>query len=93
VAIARFKHKGLEIFFHTGSTRGIQVRHAGRLRLIMGRLNVAQEVRDMALPGLGLHTLKGDRHTTWAVRVSGNWRLTFRFEDGVPTDVDLEDYH
>ena len=29
----------------------------------------------------------------WAVEVSGNWRIIFRFEDGAPCDVDLVDYH
>ena len=47
----------------------------------------------MDLPGLQLHQLADNRRGTWAVRVSGNWRLTFRFEDGEPVDVNLEDYH
>ena len=47
----------------------------------------------MDLPGLQLHQLTGNRRGTWAVRVSGNWRLTFRFQDGEPVDVNLEDYH
>ena len=29
----------------------------------------------------------------WRVRVSGNWRVVFRFEDGEAVDVDLIDYH
>ena len=28
-----------------------------------------------------------------AVTVSGNWRVTFRFEDGNAVDVDYLDYH
>ena len=47
----------------------------------------------MALPGLNLHQLIGDRKGTWSVRVSGNWRVTFRFEGEDVTDVDYEDYH
>ena len=27
------------------------------------------------------------------IRVSGNWRIVFRFEDGEAVDVDLIDYH
>jgi proteic killer suppression protein len=44
-------------------------------------------------PGFRLHPLKGDRAGQWSVRVSGNWRVVFRFEDGEAVDVDLTDYH
>lgn len=48
----------------------------------------------MALPGYALHPLKGSLAGWWAVRVSGNWRLIFRFrDDGNVIDVDLVDYH
>jgi proteic killer suppression protein len=93
VAILKFTHKGLESFFLRGTTAGIQAKHAGRLRLILGRLNVAVEPRDMALPGLDLHPLKGERKGTWAVSVSANWRITFRFSGSDVVDIDYEDYH
>ena len=47
----------------------------------------------MSLPGLDLHQLKGDRKDTWAVKVSGNWRLTFIFVEKDADAVDYEDYH
>lgn len=91
--IRNFKHKGLAKFFATGSTTGIQAAHAKRLRLILGRLNVASLVKDMDLPGLRLHELTGSRKGTWSVTVSGNWRVTFRFEGGDAEVVNYEDYH
>jgi toxin HigB-1 len=91
--IRNFKHKGLGKFFVTGSTAGIQAAHAKRLRLILGRLNVASLVKDMDLPGLRLHELTGSRKGTWSVTVSGNWRVTFRFEGGDAEIVNYEDYH
>jgi proteic killer suppression protein len=93
VAILKFRHKGLERFFLHGTTAGVNAKHANRLRLILGQLNVAVEPRDMALPGLELHALKGDRKDSWAVRVSGNWRITFIFSGSDVKDVDYEDYH
>ena len=93
VAIRSFRHKGLGRFFNTASKAGIQATHAQRLRLILGRLNVAAEPRDMNLPGLDLHPLKGDRRGSWAVRVSGSWRITFRFAGKDIEKVDYEDYH
>lgn len=91
--IRGFKHKGLGKFFETGSKGGIQTQHVERLRLILGRLNVATTPKDMALPGLELHSLKGERKGTWAVSVSGNWRVTFKFVGKDADSVDYEDYH
>ena len=93
MAILRFRHKGLERFFLRGTTAGIQANHARRLRVILGRLNVAKEPRDMGLPGLHLHPLKGERRGTWVVSVSGSWRITFAFAGPDVIDVIYEDYH
>ena len=57
------------------------------------RLNAAAVVGDMDYPGSGLHPLKGDLMGHWAVKVSGNWRLVFRFENGDAFVVDCADYH
>ena len=91
--IRGFRHKGLARSFETGSKAGIQPRHAERLRLILGRLSAATAPQDMALPGLSLHELVGERKGTWAVSVSGNWRVTFRFVGKDADAVDYEDYH
>ena len=89
--IRGFKHKGLARFFQTGSKSGIQTQQAERLELILGRLSAATTPKDMGLPGLALHPLKADRKGTWAVRVSGNWRVTFVFSEKDTDDVDYED--
>lgn len=39
------------------------------------------------------HAMKGDRQGLWAIDVSKNWRVVFRFEDGNAYVVDYEDYH
>ncbi|MCB0173944.1 MAG: type II toxin-antitoxin system RelE/ParE family toxin [Anaerolineae bacterium] len=44
-------------------------------------------------PASHLHELKGDRQGTWSVRVSGNWRVTFKFEDIDAITVNYEDYY
>jgi proteic killer suppression protein len=91
--IRSFKHKGLARYFEAGSKSGIQPQHAERLRLILGRLNAAAALGDMDLPGLRLHPLKGARKGAWAVWVSGNWRITFKFVGADAEVVDYEDYH
>jgi len=89
--IRSFQHKGLKRFFETGKRSGIQAQHANKLRLIPGRLQAAREPKDMNLPGLRLHELKGTRSGTWAVDVSGNWRITFQFAGENVEVVDYED--
>lgn len=91
--IRSFRHKGIEAFFLTGKTSGIQVKHARRLRLQLAQLNGAVGPNDMNAPGWKLHALKGRMANHWAVSVSGNWRLTFMFEDGNAVLVDYQDYH
>ncbi len=91
--IKSFVHKGLERFYRTGSKSGIQVEHVKRLRLILSNLDQAENLDNMDLPGLALHGLKGDRKGVWAVKVSGNWRVTFCFVDGDVEIVNYENYH
>ncbi|RMD65178.1 peptidase [Candidatus Parcubacteria bacterium] len=91
--IESFKHKGLEKFFVSGSKAGIRPEHADRLRLILARLHAAREPKDMNLPGLRLHALKGELKGCWVVDVSENWRLVFRFAGMNVVDVDYVDYH
>jgi proteic killer suppression protein len=91
--IRNFRHKGLERFFAKSDRRGIDAGHADRIRRILDRLDSAARPEDMNLPGYRFHGLKGDRKGTFAVWVTGNWRVTFRFENGDARDVNLEDYH
>ena len=91
--IKSFKHKGIERFFRTGDTRGIQTQHAPRLNRLLDALDSAAEVEELNVPGWFLHHLKGEMKNLWSVRVSGNWRLTFVFRDGDAESVNLEDYH
>ncbi len=91
--IKSFKHKGLNRFFTTGSTAGINPAHADRLEERLQALHTAIIIDDMDLPGWRLHSLKGDRAGLWAVNVSGNWRVVFQFKDGHAYVVNYEDYH
>lgn len=91
--IKQFAHKGLENFFLTGNTKGIQVNHALRLRAILDRLDDAIFITDMNIPGSNLHPLNGDLKGLWSVNVSANWRITFKFVEGNAYIVDYHDYH
>lgn len=91
--ILSFKHKGLELFFTTGSTAGIQPKHANKLRLQLDALNRASCPQDMNAPNWRLHPLKGSLKEHWSITVNGNWRVTFKFENGHAEVVDYQDYH
>lgn len=87
--IASFRHKGLEVFYRTGSTKGIQFAHAKKLARILTALDAAESVSELDLPGYRLHVLKGDLKGFLSVWVNGNWRVTFRF---IGADIELVDY-
>ena len=91
--ISSFLHKGLARFYKSGITSAIQAKHARRLKLILTNMDQSESAKDMDLPGLKLHELKGNRKNIWAVAVSGNWRVTFRFKGKNAEIVNYEDYH
>jgi proteic killer suppression protein len=91
--IKSFVHKGLRKFYETGSTAGIQAKHKTKLKVILQTIDGADEVEDINLPGLNLHSLKGEMKGLWSVKVNGNWRVTFSFVDGHAYIVDYQDYH
>ncbi len=91
--IRSFAHKGLQQFFLTGTKAGINPQFAPKLREQLTQLNAASKPSTMNAPGYDLRELKGDKVGTWAVKVNGNWRLTFRFIGTDAEVVDLQDYH
>ncbi len=91
--IKSFKHKGLERLFTKSNVSGVQADYAPRITLILDAIDAAEQVNELNLPGFRLHRLKGDKRNLWSVRVSGNWRITFEFENGDAYILDLEDYH
>lgn len=91
--IQSFRHKGLEWFYATGTTRGIQAIHATKLRELLTALDVARGPLDLTRPSWRLHHLSGVRLGFWAVTVQANWRLTFQFVDQNVVLLDYLDYH
>jgi len=91
--IKSFKHKGLQDFYETGNTSGIQPAHSKRLRIRLAALDTSVIIGDVDLPGFRLHPLKGNMKAFWAIDVSKNWRITFQFIEGDVYIVNYEDYH
>ncbi|MBO1048117.1 MAG: Killer protein [Dolichospermum sp. DEX182a] len=91
--IQTFKNKSLESLFKENSNKGVPANLEKKIRIRLEVIDSALIVDDIRLPGYDLHELKGDRKGTWSIKVSGNWRITFKLEDGDAYDVNLEDYH
>lgn len=91
--IRSFRHKGLRALYQQGDPRGVKADHVPRLKRILTALDAAQSPRDLDLPGYRLHGLKGSLSGYWAVSVSGNWRVIFRFVDSDAELLDYLDYH
>jgi toxin HigB-1 len=91
--IESFKHKGLKRLYERGDQSKINANHLSKVKRILAQLDAAETVDHMDLPGYGLHPLHGDLQGFYAVSVSGNWRIVFKFEVGKASDIDLVDYH
>ena len=91
--ISSFKHKGLQAFYETGTTKGIRPDLARRIGIILAILDEAEGLEDLSRPSLRLHELAGTRKGIWAVSVNGPWRITFAHDNGTFSILDLEQYH
>ena len=91
--IKSWRHKGLKLFYETGSTAKIKANHANRLHDILQVLDFATSPEQMRLPGLNFHKLSGNLKSLYSVSVNGNWRLTFKFDGQDAILVDYQDYH
>ena len=61
---------------------------------LLASLNVAKSLKDLSpLKSVGLHKLKGDRKSQWAMTANARWRICFIFKDGDAYDVEIVDYH
>ena len=88
-----FRHRGLEALYDGRRAGRVSPEHVQKLRRILVFLNRSSGPQDMNLPGFRLHQLSDQLRGYYAVSVSGNWRVIFRFEDGHAADVDYLDYH
>jgi len=91
--VRTFKHRGLKRLYERGDHGQVQSDRVKRIEDILARLDVAVIPLDLDLPGYDLHSLKGKLKGFWALKVSANWRIVFRFKDGDAFDVNLIDYH
>ena len=91
--IKSWKHKSFSELFLKGTEKGVRPDMADRLRRRLDVLDAANSLEALGLPGFRAHPLSGDMKGRYGIRVTGNWRVTFRFQNVDVFDVNLEDYH
>jgi len=91
--IRAFRHKGLKTLYEGKQSAKVVRNHVPKLERILSALDEATGPHEMDLPGFRLHPLKGKIKGYFSVWVSGNWRVTFRFDGVDAVDVDYLDYH
>lgn len=91
--IRSLRHKGLRRFFEAGDRSKLSPELIERIALVLLMVDEAEVISELGRPGFRLHPLKGKLAGHWSITISGNWRLTFRFQDGHAYDIDLVDYH
>ena len=91
--IRSFRHRGLRALYRGQEQHRLNPDHLRKLINILGVLDQSVSLREVNVTAYKLHQLSGDMKGHYSVTVSGNWRVTFRFEDGDAYDVDYIDYH
>jgi proteic killer suppression protein len=91
--IVGFRHKDLERLWERDEARGAARQHEAKLRAMLTALEESESVAELkTVPGWRLHPLRGDRKGVWSLIVT-RYRLTFRVEGRMISEIDLEDYH
>jgi len=92
--IRKFRHRGLRRLYENDDLSGVPSQFVNKIKAILAALEFADDLSQVAtMPGWRLHPLRGERKGEYGVTVTGNWRITFRLQGNVVTDVNFEDYH
>ncbi len=82
----------MEELFIKGSTAKINKPLHKVCLMILDHLEAIHDLED-CLGVRGFHPLKGERSGTYAMKVTANYRITFKWDGQNIYDIDLEDYH
>lgn len=88
-----FKHKGLRLFYLKGDGSKLPPAQVAKIQRVLTAMDRAKSPRDLRIPGFQTHPLEPRKAGQWAIKVTANRRIVFRFENGDIHDVDLMDYH
>jgi len=89
----RIKNQALKRYVRRGDASKVNPDWVPKIARVLGALHAAVSPQELDMPGFGFHSLGGSRQGTFAVWITRNWRITFKWDDAGPYEVDLEDYH
>ncbi len=91
--IDSFKHKGLKKLYTEGKVQGVRQDQVERITMVLDALDVAETLEELNMPAFRFHALQGHNPKRYSMRISGNYRITFEWDNGLAQKIDLEDYH
>lgn len=91
--IESIKHKSLDNYWQNGKTKGLNASWLPKLRIMLDALEAAEEPNDMNFPSSNFHSSKGELKGYYSIKLTGNYRMIFKFEEDGFTLIDIVDYH
>jgi proteic killer suppression protein len=91
--IVSFRHKGLQQYYEEGNGSKLPASYLRKINRIIDQLEAITSVSDIQQMGSGIHKLTDDMVEFWSIKVSPNYRIVFRFDNGDISDIDYIDYH
>lgn len=91
--IASFADKDTRALFSGGMPSRFSAFAKAALRKL-DMLDAAVVLNDLRVPpGNRLERLSGDREGQWSIRINGQWRVCFTWDEGRAENVEIVDYH
>ena len=91
--IVSISHKGLRMYYEKGIGNKLPSEQLKKIALIFDALDAIVTENDIVCLGFGIHKLKGEYDGYWALTITGNYRIIFRYYEVDIYDIDYIDYH
>lgn len=91
--IVSIQSKALRKYYEDGDGSKLPPAYLRKINRIFDQLEAVTAIADIQAMGAGVHKLTGNLADFWALSVTPNHRIIFRFENGDIYDVDFIDYH
>ena len=91
--IQSIRHKGLLQYLTECNGSKLPNQYLRKINRILDQLDAVSSTEDIIAMGSGIHKLTGDLADYWSIKVTPNYRIIFRFENGDVHDIDFLDYH